>query len=185
MKTKNQTDTTTPTGNNGRTRLHKIRNQLKTRPPHTGVRNDPAIISTNQKTIGINKLGTLLSSQTTDTNRHHPHPTGSRIAPEQLSKLTRTTRSWQINVSAIFHPVLGPTRWLHAQKHAISRLLSRGLASAVPSSRLSHSRRLRRHYTPPRPDTNPPPTPAKTPQTQRKPPLNNIQKPHNHQKPSP
>ncbi|WP_309931060.1 hypothetical protein, partial [Arthrobacter sp. 1088] len=47
------------------TRLHKIRNQLKTKPPHTGVRSSLAIISTNQKTIGINKLGTLLSSQTT------------------------------------------------------------------------------------------------------------------------
>jgi hypothetical protein len=37
---------------------------VKTRPP-TGA--DSPVNSTNQKTIGINKLGTLLSSQTTDT----------------------------------------------------------------------------------------------------------------------
>ncbi|MEV7607293.1 hypothetical protein AB0N65_17815, partial [Paenarthrobacter sp. NPDC089322] len=34
----------------------------------------PGKNSTNQKTIGINKLGTLLSSQTTGHNQHHPHP---------------------------------------------------------------------------------------------------------------
>ncbi|MBU8866314.1 hypothetical protein, partial [Paenarthrobacter aromaticivorans] len=71
-------------------------NQLKTRPPHTGVRNGPAIISTNQKTIGINKLGTLLSSQTTDTPGTNQNPKGLRIAPEQLFKLTRFDRMKQI-----------------------------------------------------------------------------------------
>ncbi|MBT8163126.1 hypothetical protein, partial [Arthrobacter sp. GN70] len=33
--------------------------------------------STNQKTIGINKLGTLLSSQTTDTPDTTQQPSGS------------------------------------------------------------------------------------------------------------
>jgi hypothetical protein len=45
--------------------LHKIRNQPKKPAHHTGC-GKPAN-STNQKTIGINKLGTLLSSQTTGT----------------------------------------------------------------------------------------------------------------------
>ncbi|MHA7288018.1 hypothetical protein ACX80I_17255, partial [Arthrobacter sp. MDT3-44] len=49
------------------TPLHKIRNQpKKPATTHRGAR-QPAN-STNQKTIGINKLGTLLSSQTTGTN---------------------------------------------------------------------------------------------------------------------
>ncbi|MFJ5958738.1 hypothetical protein ACIQC5_22600, partial [Paenarthrobacter sp. NPDC092416] len=41
------------------------------------------------------------------------------IAPEQLFKLTRSTASWQISVSAIFDPILGPTCYLHARKRAI------------------------------------------------------------------
>jgi hypothetical protein len=46
--------------------------------------------------IGINKLGTLLSSQTTDT----PGTTQTfpfRIAPEQLFKLTRSPTTKQIH----------------------------------------------------------------------------------------
>ena len=43
--------------------LHKIRNQPKNQPPHQG---EMTSKSTNQKTIGINKHGTLLSSQTTE-----------------------------------------------------------------------------------------------------------------------
>ncbi|MEN8585444.1 hypothetical protein ABFP37_22390, partial [Burkholderia sp. RS01] len=49
----------------------------------------------------INKLGTLLSSQTTDT----PGTTTTKqpwIAPEQLFKLTRSGEPLQISVSAIF-----------------------------------------------------------------------------------
>ncbi|MFJ4266311.1 hypothetical protein ACIPY1_07115, partial [Paenarthrobacter nicotinovorans] len=42
---------------------------------HGGARQSSKI-STNQKTIGINKLGTLLSSQTTDTNGTTTNPTG-------------------------------------------------------------------------------------------------------------
>ncbi|WP_307362935.1 hypothetical protein, partial [Pseudarthrobacter niigatensis] len=48
--------------------------------------------------IGINKLGTLLSSQTTDT----PGTTQTltfRIAPEQLFKLTRSPAPKQIHLS--------------------------------------------------------------------------------------
>lgn len=59
------------------------------------------------KTIGINKLGTLLSSQTTDT----PGTTQtqrSRIAPEQLSKLTRIREALQTGVSAIHKSTGGP-----------------------------------------------------------------------------
>ncbi|WP_219816467.1 hypothetical protein, partial [Arthrobacter sp. 4R501] len=49
------------------------------------------------KTIGINKLGTLLSSQTTDT----PGTTTTNrpwIAPEQLFKLTRFPAPTQIHI---------------------------------------------------------------------------------------
>ncbi|WP_434992594.1 hypothetical protein, partial [Arthrobacter sp. Ld5] len=46
----------------------------KNQPPH-GVR-QPAN-STNQKTIGINKLGTLLSSQTTGTTDYSRNPAPS------------------------------------------------------------------------------------------------------------
>jgi hypothetical protein len=53
------------------------------------------------KTIGINKLGTLLSSQTTDTPGTTTTPQGPRIAPEQLFKLTRFPNALQISVSAI------------------------------------------------------------------------------------
>ncbi|WP_240987292.1 hypothetical protein, partial [Arthrobacter sp. Soil736] len=50
----------------------------------------------------INKLGTLLSSQTTDTPGTTTTTIRSRIAPEQLSKLTRPGEPLQINVSVIF-----------------------------------------------------------------------------------
>jgi hypothetical protein len=40
--------------------------------------------STNQKTIGINKHGTLLSSQTTEAPGTKHNPQGRIIAPEQL-----------------------------------------------------------------------------------------------------
>ncbi|WP_216698980.1 hypothetical protein, partial [Arthrobacter sp. Br18] len=51
--------------------------------------------STNQKTIGINKLGTLLSSQTTDANRHQTQPNHHVLAPKQLFKPTRSYRASQ------------------------------------------------------------------------------------------
>ena len=53
------------------------------------------------KTIGINKLGTLLSSQTTDTPGTTTTKQQSRIAPEQLPKLTRSRGALQTGVSAI------------------------------------------------------------------------------------
>ncbi|HET7784278.1 hypothetical protein PV768_17165, partial [Pseudarthrobacter sp. CC4] len=56
------------------------------------------------KTIGINKLGTLLSSQTTDT----PGTTTSKkppwIAPEQLFKLTRWLLTCQTGVRDSLQP---------------------------------------------------------------------------------
>ncbi|MEO5320788.1 hypothetical protein PV761_19630, partial [Arthrobacter sp. CC3] len=53
--------------------------------------------STNSiQKIGINKLGTLLSSQTTDTPGTTTTRFRSRIAPEQLSKLTRLLHPSQI-----------------------------------------------------------------------------------------
>jgi hypothetical protein len=59
------TDTRTPPGKTGNTPAQNSKPAKKT-SHHTKVR-QPAN-STNQKTIGINKLGTLLSSQTTGTN---------------------------------------------------------------------------------------------------------------------
>ncbi|WP_206604389.1 hypothetical protein, partial [Arthrobacter pityocampae] len=53
------------TRENGHHHCTKFETSQKNQPPHTGVR-QPAN-STNQQTIGINKLGTLLSSQTTGT----------------------------------------------------------------------------------------------------------------------
>jgi hypothetical protein len=46
--------------------------------------------------IGINKLGTLLSSQTTDTPGTTQTNIPFRIAPEQLFKLTRSPTAKQI-----------------------------------------------------------------------------------------
>ncbi|WP_334685966.1 hypothetical protein, partial [Arthrobacter sp. CAN_A2] len=46
--------------------------------------------STNQKTIGINKLGTLLSSQTTGTTGTKHNHNSHILAPEQIFKPTRT-----------------------------------------------------------------------------------------------
>ncbi|MFJ6158279.1 hypothetical protein ACIQF8_12920, partial [Pseudarthrobacter sp. NPDC092184] len=51
------------------------------------------------KTIGINKLGTLLSSQTTDTPGTTTSTSQPWIAPEQLLKLTGSFTPKQIRVS--------------------------------------------------------------------------------------
>ncbi|WP_416418906.1 hypothetical protein, partial [Paenarthrobacter aromaticivorans] len=88
-----------------------------TRPPHTGVRNGPAKISTNQKTIGINKLGTLLSSQTTDPPKHHPaqrttkaaHPTRPLEKKSYFLAAYRTVHTFRLSVS---HPATQKT--IHA-----------------------------------------------------------------------
>ena len=69
------------------------------------------------KTIGINKLGTLLSSQTTDT----PGTTQtkrSRIAPEQLFKLTRSPTALQTGVLAEFQAMEGSPPKKPARKSA-------------------------------------------------------------------
>jgi hypothetical protein len=63
--------------------MHKIQIQAdKTSQHTTGVAHHDTI-STNKK-IGINKLGTLLSSQTTGAPGTSRTPTRARIAPEQL-----------------------------------------------------------------------------------------------------
>ena len=65
-------------------------------PPHGG-----GTATTNQpnKTSGINKHGTLLSSQTTEAPGTKHNPQGRIIAPEQLFKLTRLSDPMQIRVS--------------------------------------------------------------------------------------
>ncbi|WP_334684300.1 hypothetical protein, partial [Arthrobacter sp. CAN_A6] len=52
--------------------------------------------STNQKTIGINKLGTLLSSQTTDTIDTKHNQNRHVLAPKQLFNPTRPDQTLQI-----------------------------------------------------------------------------------------
>jgi hypothetical protein len=72
---------------------------VKTKPHHRGGTIWPK--QPINKTIGINKLGTLLSSQTTDTPGTTTTTKRPWIAPEQLFKLTRFQGALQIGVSAI------------------------------------------------------------------------------------
>ncbi|MEJ1180644.1 MULTISPECIES: hypothetical protein, partial [unclassified Pseudarthrobacter] len=60
--------------------------------------------TTNQKTIGINKLGTLLSSQTTDTPGTTTTKQQPWIAPEQLFKLTGCLPSCQTGIRDLHQP---------------------------------------------------------------------------------
>ncbi|MHA7281330.1 hypothetical protein ACX80H_16455, partial [Arthrobacter sp. MDT2-2] len=73
----------------------------KNQPPH-GVR-QPAN-STNQKTIGINKLGTLLSSQTTGTNDYSQ--TGRFHALSGLFSLVVTFTAYFIPFSLVKSPAV-------------------------------------------------------------------------------
>ncbi|MHA7220704.1 hypothetical protein ACX80L_17700, partial [Arthrobacter sp. MDT1-48-3] len=73
----------------------------KNQPPH-GVR-QPAN-STNQKTIGINKLGTLLSSQTTGTNDYSRTPALPRF-PGMFS-LAVTFTAYFISFSLVKSPAV-------------------------------------------------------------------------------
>ena len=102
--------------------------------------------------IGINKLGTLLSSQTTDT----PGTTTSKkppwIAPEQLFKLTRFHSPTQIRVSGFSSAGKpAPPHPSNPKSHWIPVLISGIWPPAVTSSSLSPSRRLRKQYTHPTP----------------------------------
>ncbi|MFK0010117.1 hypothetical protein ACIQTZ_23995, partial [Paenarthrobacter sp. NPDC090520] len=72
-------NTTTPTGNHGKKQLQNSKPAENQTTTHGGARRS----SKNQpinKTIGINKLGTLLSSQTTDPSKHHPNSTPPKAA---------------------------------------------------------------------------------------------------------
>jgi hypothetical protein len=71
--------------------LHKIRNQPKNQPPHGG---EMTSKSTNQKTIGINKHGTLLSSQTTEApgTKHNPQGPHHRSGATFLTYPPNPTR---------------------------------------------------------------------------------------------
>ncbi|HEU4666191.1 MAG TPA: hypothetical protein VFS79_00895, partial [Arthrobacter sp.] len=96
------------------------------------------------KTIGINKLGTLLSSQTTDTPGTTTHSNKPWIAPEQLFKLTRFQPALQIGVSAILVTVKpAPPAFGAPEGEPFSGCLVRGLAAIFPLQR----RRLRKQYT--------------------------------------
>ncbi|WP_434995978.1 hypothetical protein [Arthrobacter sp. Ld5] len=84
------------TRENGRHCCTKFETSQKNQPPH-GVR-QPAN-STNQKTIGINKLGTLLSSQTTGTTvRNQPKKPattrGAATSKFNQSKNNRYQQTW-------------------------------------------------------------------------------------------
>ncbi|WP_284988889.1 hypothetical protein, partial [Arthrobacter sp. efr-133-TYG-120] len=62
-------------------------------------------------------LGTLLSSQTTDTPGTTQPTKGPRLAPEQLSKLTRTTIALQISISTNFTITIRISLKLRRTKH--------------------------------------------------------------------
>jgi small-conductance mechanosensitive channel len=67
----------------GKRRTHAAQNSKPAKKPAT-TQNAATNKSTNQKTIGINKHGTLLSSQTTEASSTKHNPQGRIIAPEQL-----------------------------------------------------------------------------------------------------
>ena len=107
-----------------------------------------------------------MSSQTTETlnPRSTTTTTRSRIAPEQLPKLTRTRKPKQISVSATHNSTRRiPTLLRHAKQRTIFRPFRRGSVAISPHQR----RRLEQQYTRPAPRTNPPPHPTPHPQTPR------------------
>ncbi|WP_221451754.1 hypothetical protein, partial [Arthrobacter sp. AZCC_0090] len=74
-------------------------------------------------------LGTLLSSQTTDTpDTTHTHKR-SRIAPEQLSKVTRIIAALQISISTNSAGTIRIPSNCGAQSTKPIRLNSKGLAT--------------------------------------------------------
>ena len=91
----------------GKRRTHAAQNSKPAKKPATPHRSGMTSKSTNQKTIGINKHGTLLSSQTTEAPGTKHNPQGRIIAPEQLFKLTRQTPPRQIHP---FTPMFVATR---------------------------------------------------------------------------
>ncbi|MGX1159092.1 hypothetical protein RKD54_000001, partial [Pseudarthrobacter sp. SLBN-100] len=133
---------------------------VKTRPHHRGGRIQPK--QPINKTIGINKLGTLLSSQTTDT----PGTTQTNVQdrsgatfqtyPTTGSFANQRFRNYQL-------PTISPHPNRHAQKRTISRPFEEGgLAANFPHQR----RRLRKQYTP---TAHPANQPQPHPHTPKKP----------------
>jgi hypothetical protein len=110
-----------------------------------------------------------LSSQTTDTpGTTKPHTrgqdrSGATFQTYPINRIFANQRFRDFRSKSRPHPAQGTLR-----SAPFSRLLSRGSASAILSSRLSHSRRLRRHYTSISSGTNPPQHHPKPPQTQAK-----------------
>ena len=74
----------------------------------TGVVSDDQPICV--KTIGINKLGTLLSSQTTGASGTRLGPHQRRFAPEQLLHLSRSIQSVSTPCSEVIHSPIRQTR---------------------------------------------------------------------------
>ncbi|ABK02460.1 hypothetical protein Arth_1066 [Arthrobacter sp. FB24] len=94
-----------------------------------------------------------MSSQTTDTPGTTT-TTRSRIAPEQLPKLTRSRNTMQTGIPpATSTTGRIPTRYPHAITAPFSRPFRRGSVAISPHQR----RRLELLYTPTAPHTNPPP----------------------------
>ncbi|MCY1243283.1 hypothetical protein D9M72_562910 [compost metagenome] len=94
-----------------------------------------------------------MSSQTTDTPGTTT-TTRSRIAPEQLPKLTRSRNTMQTGIPpATSTTGRIPTRYSHAITAPFSRPFRRGSVAISPHQR----RRLELLYTPTAPHTNPPP----------------------------
>jgi hypothetical protein len=128
LKTKNQTDTTTPTGNNDGTRLHKIRNQLKTSPPHTGVHDRTGINFNQSKNNRYQQTWHTIEFSNNRHTRHHPHPPKG---PESL----RSNFSNLPEPAAQSKPTPGlPHQPRSAQKHYRNRRFEGSLS---PSFRIS------------------------------------------------
>ncbi|MBT8163409.1 hypothetical protein, partial [Arthrobacter sp. GN70] len=94
-------------------------------------------------------------------NRHtRHHPTTVRIAPEQLSKLTRTGEIKQTSVSAIHCSRGVPTRPKHTGQRTIFRLFIKGVgryfsASAAATRTTLHTSRTAGKFTLREPRTPP------------------------------
>ncbi|MGP0225309.1 hypothetical protein, partial [Paenarthrobacter sp. NCHU4564] len=98
---------------------------------------------TNQKTIGINKLGTLLSSQTTDPPKHNPEAHHTKQHTHQgplekksyLSAASRPVHTFRLSV-----PLPATQKTIHApnpQRKSTYRSASR----RQPDTPLSHMKR--------------------------------------------
>jgi hypothetical protein len=133
---------------------------VKTKPTPRGGRAWPK--QPINKTIGINKLGTLLSSQTTDTpgtttTKHSAMDrSGATFQPYPVPRPDANPSS-RTHTSRKHNPT--KQRRSKEQPYMVSKL---GVwPPAVTSSSLFPSRRLRKQYTHPTPTANPPHTTPK------------------------